>query len=130
MQRAGLTRGGFYAHFENRDDLIAKAFDRMRADSQEMLRRNLDTQSAADGIDRLIDDYLTDRMMHRIEASCSLPMPGHEARRLPPAARSVLSATIANFSRRLVPPPPELGRLAPSHPTAIVHRSPQRARYH
>src|SRR3546814_7896941 len=48
MQRAGLTHGGFYAHFENRDDLIAKAFDRMRADSQEMLRRNLDTQSAAD----------------------------------------------------------------------------------
>src|SRR3546814_2234964 len=74
MQRAGLTHGGFYAHFENRDDLIAKAFDRMRADSQEMLRRNLDTQSAADGIDRLIDDYLSDRMMHRIEASCPLPM--------------------------------------------------------
>src|SRR3546814_9099393 len=88
MQRAGLTHGGFYAHFENRDDLIAKAFDRMRADSQEMLRRNLDTQSAADGIDRLIDDYLSDRMMHRIEASCPLPMLGQEARRLPPAARS------------------------------------------
>src|SRR3546814_12895632 len=87
MQRAGLTHGGFYAHFENRDDLIAKAFDRMRADSQEMLRRNLDTQSAADGIDRLIDDYLSDRMMHRIEASCPLPMLGQEARRLPPAAR-------------------------------------------
>src|SRR3546814_16139292 len=48
MQRAGLTHGGFYAHFENRDDLIAKAFDRMRADSQEMLWRNLDTQSAAE----------------------------------------------------------------------------------
>src|SRR3546814_14146769 len=80
MQRAGLTHGGFYAHFENRDDLIAKAFDRMRADSQEMLRRNLDTQSAADGIDRLIDDYLSDRMMHRIEASFPLPILGQEAR--------------------------------------------------
>src|SRR3546814_12956258 len=114
MQLAGLTHGGFYAHFENRDDLIAKAFDRMRADSQEMLRRNLDTQSAADGIDRLIDDYLSDRMMHRIEASCPLPMLGQEARRLPPAARSVLSDTIDNFRRRLVEPLTELeiGRAA------------------
>src|SRR3546814_9680073 len=87
---------------------------RMRADSQEMLRRNLDTQSAADGIDRLIDDYLSDRMMHRIEASCPLPMLGQEARRLPPAARSVLSDTIDNFRRRLVETLTELGRPSPS----------------
>src|SRR3546814_17011706 len=86
----------------------------MRADSQEMLRRNLDTQSAADGIDRLIDDYLSDRMMHRIEASCPPPMLGQEARRLPPAARSVLSDTIDHFRRRPVETPHELRRPPPS----------------
>src|SRR3546814_2898778 len=86
----------------------------MRADSQEMLRRNLDTQSAADGIDRQIDDYLSDRMMHRIEASCPLPMFGQEARRLPPAARSVLSDTNDNFRRRLFEPLTELGQPSPS----------------
>src|SRR3546814_21172789 len=86
MQRAGLTHGGFYAHFENRDDLIAKAFDRMRADSQEMLRRNLDTPSAADGIDRLLDDYLSARMMHPHETPCPPPMPRHETPRHPPPA--------------------------------------------
>src|SRR3546814_16560337 len=74
----------------------------MRADSQEMLRCNLDTHSADDGIDRLIDDYLSDRMMHRIEASCPLPMLGQEARRITPAARSAISDTIDNFRRRTV----------------------------
>src|SRR3546814_5421911 len=95
---------------------------RMRADSQEMLRRNLDTQSAADGIDRLIDDYLTDRMMHRIEASCPLPMLGQAARRLPPAARSVLSDTLDNFRRRLVETLTEPGRPSPrseEHPSEL-----------
>ncbi|HZV09332.1 MAG TPA: TetR/AcrR family transcriptional regulator, partial [Novosphingobium sp.] len=33
MKRAGLTHGGFYAHFENRDDLVAHAVDRMFKDS-------------------------------------------------------------------------------------------------
>src|SRR3546814_16862937 len=70
MHRAGLTHGGFYAHFENRDDLIAKALDRMRADSQEMLRRNLASKSVDDGLHRLIDPSLSDR-----------PYIGHASRR-------------------------------------------------
>src|SRR3546814_16855194 len=94
MQRAGLTHGGFYAHFENRDDLIAKAFDRMRADSQEMLRRNLDTQSAADGTDRLIDDSLSDRMMHRIHASCPLPILDPKPPLPPPPSRPLSRAPL------------------------------------
>src|SRR3546814_19658857 len=53
-------------------------------------------------------------MMHRIEAPCPLPMLGQEARRLPPAARSVLSDTIDNFRRRLVETLTELGRPSPS----------------
>src|SRR3546814_12254491 len=41
-------------------------------------------------------------------------MLGQEARRLPPAARSVLSDTIDNFRRRLVETLTELGRPSPS----------------
>src|SRR3546814_12267732 len=58
MQRAGLTHGGFYAHFENREHQIAKTFARMHADSQQMLRRHTHTPSAADGVCRRTHESL------------------------------------------------------------------------
>ena len=39
MKRAGLTHGGFYAHFKDRDDLVAAAIGRMFEDSKAMLAR-------------------------------------------------------------------------------------------
>ena len=32
MSKAGLTHGGFYAHFESKDDLIAAAIEKMFVD--------------------------------------------------------------------------------------------------
>jgi len=32
MARAGLTHGGFYAHFESKDDLVAQAVEYMFED--------------------------------------------------------------------------------------------------
>ena len=113
MQRAGLTHGGFYAHFKNRDDLIGEAIARMRTDSREMLRRNLDQQDAADGLGALIDDYLSDDRVGRIETSCPLPVLGQEARRLPSPARLLLSETIDTFRSRMAESLSELGADSP-----------------
>src|SRR5690349_22416026 len=46
MKRAGLTHGGFYAHFESKDDLIAAAVRQMFAEAREMFR------GATEGKDR------------------------------------------------------------------------------
>jgi TetR/AcrR family transcriptional regulator, transcriptional repressor for nem operon len=42
MKRAGLTHGGFYAHFASRDALLAEALERAGEDSRTRLRRSIE----------------------------------------------------------------------------------------
>jgi TetR/AcrR family transcriptional repressor of nem operon len=86
MGRAGLTHGGFYAHFEDRDDLVTHAIDRMFEDSRGLLRRYLDGAKADDGLRSLIDGYLSDRARRTFERGCPIPVLSQEAHRLPGAA--------------------------------------------
>src|SRR4026207_89511 len=39
MKEAGLTHGGFYAHFESREGMLAEAADRAGADTVDFLAR-------------------------------------------------------------------------------------------
>jgi TetR/AcrR family transcriptional repressor of nem operon len=97
MKRAGLTHGGFYAHFENRDDLVAHAVARMFEDSDRMLSRTLGNEDAAEGLAALIDYYLSDRARAHVEQGCPLPALSGEAGRMPPAARERFGQGAARF---------------------------------
>jgi TetR/AcrR family transcriptional repressor of nem operon len=63
MKRAGLTHGGFYAHFKSKDDLVKAAFEQMS-------REIANTVGAT--------DYLADRHMLHPERGCPLPTVGSE----------------------------------------------------
>jgi len=101
MKRAGLTHGGFYAHFRNRDDLVAHAVARMFQDSGAMLARHLDQGDAAAGLSALIDYYLSDAMRQNVDKGCPLPGLSGEARRMPEAARERFGAGIVQFRAAL-----------------------------
>ena len=82
MKRAGLTHGGFYAHFKDRDDLVAHAVDRMFADSGRMLHRHFGQNDAAEGLRGLINYYLSDEMRLAADRGwrwkhCACPSPKH-----------------------------------------------------
>ncbi|MGI4799043.1 MAG: TetR/AcrR family transcriptional regulator [Janthinobacterium lividum] len=116
MRRAGLTHGGFYAHFENRDDLVAHAVDRMFEDSTDLLDRHLHVQDVRQGLGELIDQYLSDAMRHAADQGCPLPSLSGSAARMPPAARQRFSDGITAFRSALelsltalgLPEPPTL----------------------
>jgi TetR/AcrR family transcriptional repressor of nem operon len=95
MKRAGLTHGGFYAHFENRDDLVVHAVDRMFQDSAGMLQRFLPDGAGPAGVAALVDNYLSERAMRRHDGGCPLPWLAGEAPRMPPAAQARFGAGIA-----------------------------------
>ena len=97
MKRAGLTHGGFYAHFENRDDLVAHAVDRMFRDSGAMLSHHLRRGKAARGLSGLIDYYLSDETRRNTDRGCPLPSLSGESSRMPPAARERFGAGITAF---------------------------------
>lgn len=98
MKRAGLTHGGFYAHFENRDDLVTHAIDRMFQDSAGMIQRFL---GESDDLDGLINFYLSEQAMRRHDRGCPLPWLAGEAPRMPEAARARFQAGIAAMEQAL-----------------------------
>jgi TetR/AcrR family transcriptional repressor of nem operon len=56
MKAAGLTRGGFYAHFKSREALVAEAVAQALAETASEWRRY---GQSSDGLDRLVAAYFT-----------------------------------------------------------------------
>jgi TetR/AcrR family transcriptional repressor of nem operon len=101
MKRAGLTHGGFYAHFENRDDLVTHAIDRMFESSRTIMTRNMDGVGPAEGLAALIDDYLSDRRIEQVARGCPMPPLLGEVARMPAAARARFEQGVEAFRLRL-----------------------------
>ncbi|MFL0418190.1 TetR/AcrR family transcriptional regulator [Sphingomonas sp. 179-I 2A4 NHS] len=120
MKRAGLTHGGFYAHFENRDDLVCHAVDRMFRDSAEILRQHLGQEDAARGLAALIDAYLSDELLQAADRGCPLPALSGEAMRMPAAARERFREGIVAFRGALAKTLATLGRPEPDALAASV----------
>src|SRR5437870_3170747 len=60
MKEAGLTHGGFYAHFPSRDALLAEAAEQAGVESTENLSRALAGARRGQELLALVDTYLSD----------------------------------------------------------------------
>jgi len=89
MNQAGLTHGGFYAHFPSRDAMLAEAFDRASADSLGGLARATDAAPAADALDAAVAYYLSDRHLAAPETGCTFAALASETSRQTPEVRRV-----------------------------------------
>lgn len=67
MKDAGLTHGGFYKHFESRDDLVAEALA-VALESSGATRR----QYGADTFESLVVAYLSKKHRDTLESACAL----------------------------------------------------------
>lgn len=97
MQRAGLTHGGFYAHFANRDDLVVHAIDRMFEDSSRLWAPWLGADGDAPDLGKLVDSYLSESAMRNHDRGCPLPWLSGEVPRMPPPAQARFHAAIARM---------------------------------
>lgn len=72
MREAGLTHGGFYAHFRNRDALLAEALERAGQDTAARLRDGVARRQARgrSPLRDLVEAYLSDRHLGEIETGC------------------------------------------------------------
>ena len=72
MKEAGMTHGGFYAHFDSRDALIIEALERAGRESGEAVTRALERR-AAKGVSAfraLVEAYLADEHLASLETGC------------------------------------------------------------
>src|SRR3982751_3162585 len=81
MKEAGLTHGGFYAHFESRDALLAAAADQAGAETLEILARAIAAGKPGHELTALVDAYLSDRHVAAPEQGCVIAAAGTEVPR-------------------------------------------------
>ena len=90
MKEAGLTHGGFYAHFSSRDAMLAEAADRAGEDTIAIAKKVLAEAPADQALQALMHVYLSNEHMANIETGCSLAALGSE---MPRQASEVRTAS-------------------------------------
>ena len=99
MKDAGLTHGGFYAHFDSRDALLAAAVDQAGAESTENMSRAVAAAKPGEELMALVDTYLHDRHVTAAEQGlgCAIAAAGTEIPRQAPEVRRAASRRIKNL---------------------------------
>jgi AcrR family transcriptional regulator len=87
MKEAGLTHGGFYAHFESRDALLAEAGDHAGAESVALAARVAASAPPGQALQAMMQAYLSSEHIEAIETGCPVSALGSEMPRQAPEVR-------------------------------------------
>jgi TetR/AcrR family transcriptional repressor of nem operon len=101
MAKAGLTHGGFYAHFASKDDFVAQAIGQMFDESGGQISRSMEGRPPAEGLAAYLDFYLSIAHRDARASGCPLPFLSADAPRLTKASRERYAQGVANLERRL-----------------------------
>jgi len=102
MKDAGLTHGGFYAHFPSREAMLAEALDRAGSDSVEALFGNAAVRAATDAVsplEAIVESYLSERHVAATDSGCTIAGLGSETRRQSPAIKKVATRRLKEFAK-------------------------------
>lgn len=94
MRAAGLTHGGFYAHFGSKDDLVAAAITRMFEEGRERFARRVGDATGLAALRIWIDSYLAPEHRDRRGSGCAVSVMSGDTARLDRAARAAFDAGI------------------------------------
>ena len=114
MAKAGLTHGGFYAHFKSKDDLVAASIGQMFEEGSERARRETEGVDPATGLGRYIDFYLSPAHRDARGGGCPLPYLSADAPRMDGASRARFAEGAAQLTDRLAALLAEIGHPDPA----------------
>ena len=94
MKDAGLTHGGFYAHFDSREALVIEAFAHAMDRSTERWRKIAEATPPEKRLANIVESYLTP--LHRDDPGhgCAVPSLGAEIARESPRTRRAFAAKL------------------------------------
>ena len=112
MKDAGLTHGGFYAHFASREALVIEAFAYAMDRSTERWRKLAETIPPEKRMATIVETYLTP--LHRDDAGhgCAVPALGAEIARESPKTRKAFAAKLEQMVDVLAEQLPDVPRKA------------------
>jgi TetR/AcrR family transcriptional repressor of nem operon len=112
MKEAGLTHGGFYAHFDSREALVIEAFAYAMDRGTERWRKIAEQTPPDKRLAIIVESYLTP--VHRDDPGhgCAIPTLGAEIARESPKTRKAFAAKLDQMVEMIADQIPEVPRKA------------------
>jgi AcrR family transcriptional regulator len=119
MKQAGLTHGGFYAHFDSRDAMLAEAADRAGAETVATMERVAAAAPPEQALQAVIRTYLSKAHVEAIETGCAVAALGSEMPRQAPKVRRAATRRIKEMIDLVGRQSPDWGQPG-THEQALV----------
>jgi AcrR family transcriptional regulator len=87
MKEAGLTHGGFYAHFDSRETLLAEAADSAGAEAVSLSADIAAAAAPGQSLQAVMQAYLSQQHLEDVENGCPVAALGSEMHRQAPEVR-------------------------------------------
>lgn len=99
MKQAGLTHGGFYAHFPSREALLAEALVHAGRDGVAVMGRRISQRQARgkSALQALVESYLSEAHLRGVEDGCVIAALGSEMHRQTPALLAASATKVRGF---------------------------------
>jgi len=119
MKDAGLTHGGFYAHFPSREAMLAEAADRAGSESVAMMERIAAKLPQQQALPAMLQAYLSKEHLEGIETGCAAAALGSEMPRQTPEVRRAATRRIKEMIDLVARHSPDWGQPS-AHERALV----------
>ena len=110
MNEAGLTHGGFYAHFSSREAMLAEAADRAGAEGVAAAARIAAAAKPSQGLRELARAYLSKAHVEDVETGCATAALVSEMPRQAPEVRRAATRRIKEMIDLVARQSPDWGR--------------------
>jgi TetR/AcrR family transcriptional regulator, transcriptional repressor for nem operon len=101
MEEVNLTHGTFYAHFANKDALVAEAYVRGLGETVDNLLHLAGEPAPGGGLEAVIAHYLSAQHRDNPAGGCLLPALAGEVRRESPPVRHAFTNGLNDYFERL-----------------------------
>jgi TetR/AcrR family transcriptional repressor of nem operon len=119
MKDAGLTHGGFYAHFPSREAMLAEAVDRAGAEGVAAVARVAAAAPPKKALPAMMRAYLSKAHTETVETGCGVAALCSETPRQAPEVRRAATRRIKEMIDLVARESPDWGR-AGAHEHALV----------
>jgi len=119
MKAAGLTHGGFYAHFASREAMLVEAADRAGSEAVALMERVAASVPPQQALPAMMQAYLSEDHVKSIETGCATAALGSEMPRQAPEVRRVSTRRIKEMIDLVARQLPDWGQPS-AHEHALV----------
>ena len=103
MRDAGLTHGGFYKHFESKDELLMESLSESFREITDYLVDVAEQSHSKEPWKAIVKTYLSLEFCHHVERGCPLTSLAPEMARVDKKMRGRIFAELANYKDRMLP---------------------------